>query len=151
MDTPQPEPPAYILPQRVSRAVIPKIVTLLLLGTLLYAGILVNVSLLDLSADNETVVRWSSLGLVLLIIVLGTYFSFRRASQPYLFYHNRLEFNSKEMLYSNIINTIPTRSFLDNIFKTYSINLGQNFHVRNIPEEMPIQSYLQQLQQYRAP
>ena len=54
----------------------------------------------------------------------------------------------KQILYLEITNTKIKQNFVDKIFKTYSIELGKNFHLRHIPLAINIENYVQQLIQY---
>ena len=139
------EKPIYVLEQKKSRAMIPKILSFIGLGLVFYLGILLNLSLINLKADDETIVRIASLILLLSIIVVGFYLSFHRAHLKFKFYRTEIRFNKKEMRYNNIQNTQPKINLLDKVFKTYSIDLGNNFFLRHIPQEINLQQYLQQL------
>lgn len=142
------EQPIYILPQSKKRALIPKIISLLILGGIFYLGVLLNISLLNLTANQEQGISLASLIILLLVIFLGIYLSLRRANKPYEFYKNRIAFNKKEIFYTKIINTAAKQDFLDKIFKTCSVNLGNNFHLRNISQQVQISDYLQKLINY---
>ncbi len=144
----QPEQPIYVLLQNKKRAFIPKVVIFIVLGVIFYLGVLLNVSLLELSASTETVTKLVALILLLLVIVLGIYLTFHRAVQPYKFYRNRIYFNKKEIAYIDIINTAAKQDFWDKLFKTYNINLGHDYFIRNIPLKVQISNYLQQLINY---
>ena len=61
------EKPIYELSQVKKRALIPKIITFLILGATFYLGVLLNISLLSLSGSTETITR-----LVALILVFIT-------------------------------------------------------------------------------
>lgn len=144
------EQPLYLLPQDKKRILIPKIITLLFLATLFYLGVLLNISLLSLSASDETTVKLASLLLLLLIVVLGIFLNFRG---PYRFYSDKLIINKKEVFYHTINGIARKQNFLDKLFKTYSLNLGNGFVLKNIPQEIEVQNYIQQLATYaqRAP
>jgi len=143
-----PEQPVYRLQQVKKRALLPKIFSLLILGSLFYLGVLLNLSLVNVEAQQETAVKTVSLIIVLLLVGVGIVFSIRAAARPYLFYRNRIQFGKKEILYVNITNTAPGRNITDKVFKTYSINLGSRFLLRHIPAGIELQSYLQQLVEY---
>ncbi|MBT6774317.1 hypothetical protein HOA91_03010 [Candidatus Woesearchaeota archaeon] len=145
---PQIEQPIYVLPQNKKRALIPKIIIFIILGIIFYLGVLLNVSLLELSASTESIIKLITLILLLLIIVLGIYLTFHRANQPYKFYRNRIYFNKKEIYYTLIINTNPKQDFWDKLFKTYTISLSKKFFLRNIPQTIQINNYLNQLINY---
>ncbi|PIN87690.1 hypothetical protein COV12_02510 [Candidatus Woesearchaeota archaeon CG10_big_fil_rev_8_21_14_0_10_32_24] len=144
----QQEQPIYILPQKTSRALIPKILSLLGLGVIFYLGILLNLSLLNLRAGEESVVKMIGLGVVLGIIVLGIYLGIHHAKLSFRFYNNRIMQGKKQIMYREIVNTKRTQNFIDKIFKTYSIDLGNNFQLKHISSEINIENYVQQLIQY---
>ncbi len=142
------ELPIYVLKQLKVRAIIPKVLSLLVLGAIFYLGILLNLYLLELTAPQEEIIRLVSLILLFSIIALGLYFTIHKANQPYKFYNSRIEQNKKVIYYLNIANTAPHQDPLDRIFKTYSIKLSDDFFLRNIPEQVQMQNYLQQLIDY---
>lgn len=139
------EQPAYVLHQKLSRALTFKIIILIILGTIFYLGILLNLKLLELRANHETIIKLSALGLVSTIIILAIILSLHRARLPYLFYRTNLMFSNKTINYTEISNTIPKKDSLDKIFKTYNIDLGNNFVIKHIPNEINMEQYLKQL------
>ncbi len=144
-----PEPPIYILHQQKKRALVPKIISFLALGTLFYAGILLNIYLLQLSRETESIVRFSSLIFLIFIIAPGSILSLGKAA-PYRFYRDRIEHQKKKIYYPQIVHTTPQQDFLDKLFRTYSISLNENFVLRNIPEHIQLSNYLQQLISYNG-
>ena len=142
------EQPIYVLAQNKKRALIPKVVSLISLGIIFYLGILLNVSLLDLKAGEETLIKVIALIILLAVLTLGIYISFHKANQTYKFYKNRISFLKQQINYLNIINTKPHSDFIDKMFKTYTINLGNKFFLRNIPNTVQVENYLQQLVAY---
>jgi len=143
-----PEQPIYTLPQSSTRAVIPKILTILLLSSIFYVGILLNIALLEMTPSEETTVKLVSLVILIIIIVLGIYLAIRRAHLPYQFYHNKITFGKKEVYYTNIETITLHKDPADHIFKTYSLRVGNGFIIRNLSNEIQVQNYLQQLVQY---
>ena len=142
------EQPKYVLQQNKSRALIPKIVSLFVLGIIFYLGVLVNISLLELKGSEETIVNIISLILVLCVIAVGIYLAFHKAHLNYKFYQSKIIFDKQTIAYLEIKNTLPKQDFIDKIFNTYTINLGNNFFIRNVPKTVDIQNYLQQLVDY---
>lgn len=143
-----PSQPIYTIYQKKSRALIPKILSLFLLGSIFYLGILLNVSLLQLRASEESLVKIISLIILLLVIILGTFLALKQAHAPYLFFPNKITVGKKEIAYLSINNPLIHIDLADKIFKTYSLNLGSNFFLRNIPNEVQIQNYVEQLKIY---
>jgi hypothetical protein len=144
----QPEQPIYQLPQNKKRALIPKILTLLLLGIIFHLGILLNLSLLELSTSQENITKLISLTAVFIIVIIGIFLAFRQAHQPYLFYRNHITFIKKQLAYTQITNTTKKQNFLDKIFHTYQIPLTKTFTIYHIPKEIDLETYLKQLQIY---
>jgi len=141
----QPEQPLYSVHQSKPRALIPKSITLLFLASIFYIGVLINISLLELDADQETLLKTGALLTLAFLIILGIALTFRKTRQPYLFYRNRIAQGKETLYYLNITNTTPQANFLDQLFKTYSIQLGKNFALRCIQESIQLSNYLQQL------
>ena len=146
----QPEGPLYVLHQSTARALVPKIFTLLILGTIFFLAFLLNLSLLELKAQQEHAAMILSLVLVILLVVLGVFLALHQAHQPYLFYKNKLVRKSTATYYINITNTKPKQNPFDKVFKTYSINLGNGMELRHIPHSLNISDYLQQLISYAS-
>lgn len=142
-------PPLYVLPQQVKRVVVPKALTLIVLTIILYLGILLNISLLELTPSLETTVKFITLIFLIVVIVIGIILALIQAKRSYLFYQDRIAFGRKEISYRDItITTASNTDRLDKMFHTYSINLGNNFSLKNIPEQVQIQAYLQQMIEY---
>jgi len=142
------EQPQYILPQKRSRSLIPKIIILAVLGIIFYLGVLLNVILLDLTASQETNIKLTSLIILIVLIGLGIYLAIRRSKIKYIFYRDRLIFGKEEIFYHEILNTKIKKDIFDILFHTYGINLGHDFHLRHIPDEINLENYLNQLIAY---
>ena len=140
--------PIYILSQKKSRIIIPKLMTFILLGTVFYLVILLNISLLKLDAQQETIIKTTSLIILLSIIALGTYLTFHRSHRTYKFYQKGIFFNKNFIDYTSISSVEKKQNLSDKIFKTYHLKLSPNFQIKNIPNEVDVQNYLQQLIQY---
>lgn len=136
-----------VFPAR-QRAVIPKVLTLLFLGTIFYLGVLVNISLLSLESQPETIVRWTALAIILLIVAVGIILAQKHATSPYNFYQTYLQINNKMVTYSTILTITTKQDVFDKMFKTYSVNLGQKNFLRHIPQEIQLQPYIKQLVAY---
>ena len=142
------EQPLYSIYESKKRALIPKILSLLFLAFLFYLGVLVNISLLELDANQETTLKTGALLLLIVLIIIGTILTYKKTRQPYLFYRNRITYGKETLYYLNITNTAPQSNFIDRFFKTYSIRLGKSFSLRHLPETIPLSNYLQQLVEY---
>jgi len=142
------EKPAYILPQVKKRLLIPKILTFLALGVIFYLGVLLNISLLSLSGNAETLTRLIALIVLILIIAIGFFYNLIKAKKKYFFYNNRITFQKKQIPLNTISNIEIKRNILDKIFKTYSLKLTPKFLIENIPANIPLQNYVQKLVNY---
>ena len=142
------EPPIYTLPQNKSRAIIPSAITLIILGIIFYLGVLLNMSLLRLATAEEDIIRILALVLLLFLIILGIFLSWHQSKQNYIFYRQFLFIKKKEVFYANMLLGQPKQDIWDKMFHTYSLSLGRNVFLRNIPQEVNIAGYLQQLVSY---
>lgn len=143
-----PEQPLYLLPQNKKRVMIPKIASLIVLGVLFYTGILLNLSLLQLDAEQQSVVNLASIVLLGMILALGIYLGYHQVGQPYRFYQNRIMLHKKAIFYNQVSQIVRVQSFVDKMFKTYHLDLGNKLKIENIPEEVQIEAYLQQWVNY---
>ena len=149
METPPfAEQPLYSISESIPRALVPKILSLLGLALVFYLGVLLNISLLELNADQETSLKTGALILLALLIIVGILLALKKAHQPYLFYKNRITHGKETLPYLTITNTAPKKNFFDQLFKTYSIQLSKTFFLRHIPETIQLSNYLQQLIDY---
>ncbi len=147
------EQPLYVLPQVKKRAILPTFLAYLVLGTVFYFGVLLNLALLKLTGEEETIVKTISLILLLSVMVLGMFLNWHKANFPLKIFPDRITQGGKEIPYSKIAFIQPHQNFADRIFNTYSIRLNQKLILNNLPETMPpqqLQEYLQQMQQYAA-
>lgn len=142
------EQPVYVLKPSKSRTIIPKAITLFVLSIIFYFGVLLNISLLELRAEQETLLKTITLALLLIIIAAGISLSVINAQRPYFFYRDRITSGKKQIYYPDISNTSPHLDPVDRIFKTYSINMGNKFFLRHIPQNINLEKYLQQLIAY---
>jgi len=142
------EQPIYILPQNKKRVIIPQTLTLFILGILFYLGILLNISLLDLLASEETTIQLISLILLILIIIMGIFNAYYQSSKPYTFYKSSLQIKKKTLRYVDINTITQNQNFFDKLFQTYSLTLNQKILLENIPQEVDVQTYLNQLIEY---
>ena len=65
------EKPLYTLPQVKKRLIIPKLVSFFLLGIIFYLGIILNMSLLNLTGKTKNLVLAISLILLVFLIIFG--------------------------------------------------------------------------------
>ncbi len=140
--------PQYKAYQKKSRAIIPKTIILIILGAILYLGLLINLTLLKFSAEQEEIVRISSLVAIIFLIVLGIFLSALRSKRPYLFWQDKITFGKDEIFYQNIENTTSKRNIWDKIFSTYKIKLNNKFSIKHISMDVQLEKYLNQLKQY---
>ena len=87
--------PLYVLPQNKKRGIIPKTLLLIILSIVLYVGILLNISFLELTPPEETNSKFIALIALIFIDVLGVILSTYQTSRPYLFYRDSLRVGKK--------------------------------------------------------
>lgn len=142
------ENPIYLLPQDKKRAIIPKIMILIVLSAIFYLGVLLNVALLELNAKQETGLKTGFLLFLLVLIVVGIVLAILQARQPYRFYRERIFSGKNSVAYIEIVNTVPNQDLWDKLFKTYTLNLSPKVHLRHLAQEIQVQEYLQKLIAY---
>jgi len=140
--------PVYSFSQVKVRAIIPKAVVLLFLSIVFYLGILLNLSFLYLRSSEETLIKIVVLIFLLLVIAIGVFMAFRRASAPYIFYQDKIRLHGKEMKYTDIAVVEKKQNFLDKTFKTYSLDLGNKVRMNHISQDLDIKSYLENILRY---
>ncbi|MBI2666619.1 hypothetical protein HYX13_03335 [Candidatus Woesearchaeota archaeon] len=140
------EQPLYELPQSKARAIFPQTLVLLFLSSIFYAGILINLSLVELSEKNQQIIQAGTVIFLFIVILIGFFYAVKKASAKYYFYHSQLVFQKKNIFYTAILpaSIIVKQDPLDKLFKTYTLQFN-NFRIRSIPQSIQIQNYLQQL------
>ena len=140
------EQPTYILPQSKARAVFPQAVVLLILSSIFYLGILVNISLLELSKEKQQIAQAGTLVLLFCVILIGFLLAAKKAQAKYYFYTSRLVFQKKNIPYTaiNLLSIKIKRDPFDKLFKTYTLEFNC-FRMKNIPHNLQIKNYLEQL------
>ncbi len=133
MIMPLQEQPIYSIYGSKARALIPKIISLSGLSAIFYLFVLINISLLELDATQETTLKTGALSLLAILILIGTVSTFRKVQQPYLFFRNTITHGKETIDYANITNTTPQATFFDSLFKTYCVQfLAYGPHMYNI-------------------
>jgi hypothetical protein len=140
--------PLYVLPKKKVRAIVPKVVSLFMLGAVFYVGILLNVALLDLKAAEEGTVKLVALIVVLLVVIMGSVLSILRARNPYKFYRDRVMTGKKTVLYSSITDLEKKRNIYDKLFKTYSLKLTKKLSLHSIAWDVDVEDYMKKLTAY---
>ena len=140
--------PLYQLEQKKNRLIIPNIVIPFLLSVVFYLGILLNISFLELNGKTETTVKAAILVILIVFNIINFILVIKKSQKKYFFFNNRLYFDGKETSYQEIAEMKEQQNILDKWFGTYSLKLSPKFAIKNIPEELKIQNYIQQLINY---
>ena len=140
--------PAYSFKIKKSKLLIPKINSLILLTSIFYFGILLNISLLKLKADTETSIKSASLMIAVLLILIGIMHNFKISKRSYNFYSDRIVWGKKEIKYSEIDEIKEHKSISDKLFSTHSLKLSQKFNIEHIPNSVNLKNYIQQMINY---
>lgn len=126
----------------------PKIMALLALGMIFYLGVILNLSLLELNQELSNIVKFASMAILAVIILLETFRAIFQARHPAQFFQDRIVQNKREMFYTAITGIFQRRNALDKLFRTYSLYLGNRFFLRSIPEGVQLEGYVRQLIEY---
>jgi hypothetical protein len=140
--------PVYILKKKVSRLLVPQFFILIGLSLILYGGVLLNLSLLNLRGSTENSVKIFGLIVVALLIILGMLIKFKKAKQNYVFYSDRINHKKESILFVNIASLTKETNFLDKIFGTYDLKLSEEFTIKNLPNKIDIENYVKQMINY---
>lgn len=143
-------PPLYILPQAKARAIIPKTAILLSLGIIFYLGILLNLSLLDLQPNQETIAKLISVLIIISLVGVEIIAAIRKAKYDYYFYQDQIAWKNKSITYRTIANIQRREKFSDKIFKTYSLILSDQFQIKHIPQQVNLQEYVEKMITYAS-
>ncbi len=143
-------PPLYVLPQQKARAIIPKAVILFFLGVIFYLGVILNLSLLNLTASEETTANLVALLLIIILLGIGIINALRKAKFDYLFYQDRIQWNQKTTPYQSITTIQYKEKLSDKIFKTYSLQLNDQFQIKHISQQLNIQEYVEKMRAYAS-
>lgn len=151
----EPSPqPTYVLPQVRTRVIIPKTITLLVLGGIFYLGVILNLSLLQVSQQTSALARSITAAVIVLFLVLGLLIASSRSKKKYLFYRDRIVFGEKQVFYREINSLSRHYSFWDSPFKTYSlsltISLNHKFVLKHISRTIDITDYIQKMITYSS-
>ena len=140
--------PLYVLPQVKKRAIIPKILSLLVLGIIFYLGVLLNLALLNISPELKKLVQSISWGIILFCFILGAIISVIKSRRKYFFYPDRIIFGRKQLFYQEITSLDLQNSFVDKLFHTFRLKLTDKFAIKNIPITVNIGDYIKKLIAY---
>ena len=140
--------PLYKLEQKKNRLIFPSVVIPFLLSVIFYLGVLLNISFLELNGKTETTVKAAILIILIVLNIINFILVIKKSRKKYLFFNNRLSFDEKEISYQEIAEIREQQNILDKWFGTYSLKLNPKFAIKNIPKELKIQNYLQQMINY---
>lgn len=141
------EDPVYKVQIVRARFLVPKLIILLILGTIFYGGVLLNVALLDLNASDETMVKVVALAFVGGVVVLGVLLALRKVEKEYVFYRTWMEIGSEKVLYNSISSIETTTNVWDKLFHTSQIKIPGHV-LRHVAADLNLHDYLQKLVDY---
>lgn len=143
-------PPLYTLAKDKKRALIPKAFILLFLGTIFYLGVLLNLSLLELTSEQENTARLTAGILIIALIGAGFINALSKAKALYYFYQDQIIYRKSSIFYQSISSIERKEKLTDKIFKTYSLVLNNQFQIKYIPQQANIQDYIEKMQAYSS-
>ncbi len=143
-------PPLYVLQKDKKRALVPKLFILLFLIAVFYVGVLLNLSLLELTLEQEKTVKLFSGILIVTLIGGGLINAVRKAKSPYYFYQDQIISRKSSISYQSISSIQRKEKFADKIFKTYSLILNNQFQIKYVPQQVNIQDYIEKMRAYSS-
>ena len=141
------ETAVYQLKPSNRKIIVSKLLNLVLLGALLYGGIILNVDLLNINLPVATHFIIVNVLLLLFIIELVLVHK-KRAGDFYQFFNDRVQIRDKVVYFTNVQNISYKRSFLDKLVNTGTIVLEPGFEIKDIIYDNQIYVYVQNLVKY---
>ena len=143
--------PEYVIRPHVIRSVVPQIIFTIVLATVFYVGIALNVYLLNISIPTSiNILIIIVLVLLIIIQVLLTYL--QTSKTRYSIYKNRIQIEGvkQEYVMFNSIQEIKMkRGFFDRMFNTGTIIIEPSkLKITSIPDFNQTMAYLNQMVQY---
>lgn len=138
----------YSVTGKKSRILVPKILTLIVLGVVFYIGILLNIGMLALDAQTETIVKSSSIFIVILLVLIGLLTNLKKAKTAYNFYQTEIAHGKTILNYVDIPQIQKKQGLFDKLFGTYTLKLTKKFKIEGIPKNIDLQAYVQQMVDY---
>ena len=97
-----PQQVLYSFKSKKMRILIPKVLQLIILSSLFYFGILVNIGLLKLDAETETMIKSGALLVIALLVLIGFLINFKKAFDAYKYFQHEIKHGHKKIPYSEI-------------------------------------------------
>ncbi len=142
-------PPQYVLKPNLKRLFIPQIFKLIALGALLYLGVYVNIEVFEIGlSKNIFYMIYAAITLIITSDLILIYLKYSK--QAYDFYSDRVEIKGKRpetIYFSQILNISFKRNFLDKIFNTGTIILGDS-EIISVENSNRVYFYIQKLVDY---
>lgn len=140
------ENPIYILKPDEKGYLVPRIMAILILGVLIYVGIILNMKFLEI--DIGFYYKFTA---IILAILLGV-FAFLESYSKYLhsdyyFYKDRMYANKMWIPYSTISAIDLKRSIFDKLLGTSTIVLGR-YRLKSVPYSQAIYNYVRSMIEY---
>ena len=141
--------PLYSTKPNIVRVLVPKVLKLLGLAVLLYAGVWLNLFVMSKqipSSINYLIIAF--IFLLVLVEILLTYL--RTLKDKYYFFVGRLEFRGKQVRtldFRYVTDMVVSENFVDKILGTGTIVVQPDFRIENISNCDKVFAYLQQLVQ----
>jgi len=140
--------PQYVFKSKAMKILLPKVLTLIILAALFYVGILVNIGLLKLDGETETIVKSSGLLIMALLVIVGALLNVKKAKTPYKYFPQQITHGKSKISYADIPSVEKKQSIMDKIFGTYTLKLSKKFSIEGIPKDVDLKSYTDQMVSY---
>jgi len=141
--------PQYIIKPNTARIVFSQVVITTLLAFLFYAGIEINISLLEMNIpDNIRILIFAVLALLVTIQIVLTYL--QTSKTQYSVYDNRIQIEGikqEYLMFNSILELNYKKNYLDMMFKTGTLVIGKT-KLKAIPNFDQTFVYLKQLVNY---
>ena len=141
------EVPNYSTQQNLTRILLPRILTLLILSALLYSGIRINFIVFNQQFPN--IINYAVIAVILILAMTDILLTKNRnKNNKIYFFSDRIEIRGKEqstILLATISNAEVKKNLADKMLKTGSIHLSTGQIIKNISYPERISQYIMQL------
>lgn len=144
------ELPLYTLNLSLPRVLIPKSISLIMLGGLLYFGVWLNLLILNIIIPGIYHV-YIAVFIVILVLLQAILNYLKYSNYKYLFFKDKIIYEGKTELiinYRDVQNLAFSKDFFDNIFNTGTIIMSPVHKIQYVANTNQMYFYVQKLLQY---
>lgn len=139
--------PLYSTKPSIVRVLVPKVLKLLGLAVLLYAGVWLNLWVMKKNIPSS--INYLIIAFIILLVLVEVLLTYLQTSKhKYYFFADRLEFRgkvAKNLDFRYVTNIFVSKNFVDKFLGTGTIIIEPDFRIENVSNCDQVFVYLQQL------